>query len=202
ARDLTADLAVQAIGRVSGVVTDSDGKPVSRAMVTMLTREYRLGAVRYVPEYGVSTNERGEYGTGRLPVAALVSELTPAMECAMTRDLEAMLPVNRGGSGSFAVPAGYPMDTGRGYFLMAAVAGPVVSRLSDAPSDSDVRKPVPQTTWYIGAKHPEGASPLMLSPFERRERVDLRIADGPGYCIQGRMGAGAAGLTRAELADA
>ena len=50
-QNLTVDLPVQAMGRISGTVTDADGRAVSGANILLLTREYFLGALRYVQAY-------------------------------------------------------------------------------------------------------------------------------------------------------
>ena len=206
-RDLAIDLAVQAQARISGAVLDSDGKPVSGATVMLVTREYSLGALRYVPFYGGFTNDRGEYGvsSGSLPFMAVGGDA--AMSASLGQALQGLSGApgsNRNQPLPAAVPAGIPVEAGRGYLLVANKGKPMLRPPAEEEASPAAPGSVPQTTWYIGSRSPDGALPILLSPGERRERVDMKMAGAHSYCILGTAQAGeaAGGFLQIDFAEA
>jgi len=205
-RDLAIDLAVQAQARISGAVLDADGKPVGGATVMLVTREYSLGTLRYVPFYGGFTNDRGEYGvsSGSLPFMAVGGDA--AMSASLGQALQGLsgpLGSNRNQPPPAAVPAGIPVEAGRGYLLVANKGTPMLR----PPGEEEAAPGAPgsvQTTWYIGSRGPDGALPILLSPGERRERVDMKMAAAHSYCLLGTLHVGKAsgGFLQIDFAEA
>jgi hypothetical protein len=202
-QDVAADLRIQTLGRISGAVTDADGKPVSDVMVSAVTREYSLGAIRYTLWYGSLTNEWGEFGT-RSP-----SSLQPPSQSGSTAGRQlALMDQARAASasrtGALFMGSGMALETGRGYLLLASKGRAVLAREGEFDPDPARRKPVSHATWYIGARGPESALPLTLAPAERRDGLHISMATGPGYCIHGTLRANAlpGGMLQVDLAEA
>jgi hypothetical protein len=199
-QDVTADLAVQGLAKISGVVTDSDGKPVSNALITFLTREYLLGAMRYTISHSTLTNDRGEYGPG--PVVAangsdVIMTMWPKDSLGQVREVKTVVSASSLGRG------GPSIEAGRGYFLVASKGRGIPLDTRKIEADVTKRAHTPQVTWYIGARTADGAIPVTLGPGERRERVDIKMPVGPGYCILGKVRADALprGVLNAMLLD-
>jgi hypothetical protein len=89
------------------------------------------------------------------------------------------------------VGPGLTVESGVGYLLLVSKGRAALAKDGEIEEDPEKRKPVPHMTWYIGARTPDAALPLTLSPAERREGTNIRMATGPGYCIHGRVRAGA-----------
>lgn len=59
---------------------------------------------------------------------------------------------------------------------------------NDLPSDQgDDREPIEVPTYYPSAIGMESADTIILQPGEQREKVDIKIASAPFYCIDGRI---------------
>jgi hypothetical protein len=191
-QDLSVDLTAQALGRISGAVTDSDGQPITDAMVSAVTREYSLGALRYVLWYSALTNSRGEFGTSGTAAPLMIARGndTPLREMAASA-LERALSIRSGTAMPFVPARGIAIESGRGYLLLVSKGRAVLAKDGEIEEDPANRKPIPHVTWYIGARAPDAALPLTLAPAERREGMNIRTATGPGYCIHGTVRAGA-----------
>jgi Carboxypeptidase regulatory-like domain len=174
-QEATIDIAVQGLGRIGGFVFDAEGKPVADAVVSSVKRVYSLGAIQYAEDLTSFSDSRGEFGRS----AATPPERVPLK------------------TGSWFVPgSGFALEAGAGYILSAG-KGRVPVMDGAVPEDPAARVPIPYQTWYIGAGTPETALPLTLTPGERRDGVNIRLASGPGYCINGTVRAGA--LPEGEL---
>ena len=164
------DLLVQGIGLISGRVTDEEGNPLAGVTVVAFSREYSLGAIRYVAGGSLTTDQDGNYGA---------TSSHSAEERSGSDD------VNRSRKEN---PSGIPLDSGREYLLWAmqfrvqpSWGAPAHEELADPkPSDMLVRP-----AWYIDSTFPEGATPVILMPGESREHADVRMRRAPAYCMQG-----------------
>jgi hypothetical protein len=69
-QDLTGvDIRVPNLARVSGTVTDEDGKPLAGITVHLVGRNYAFGALRYVYSGSATTDEGGRYVLPHVPLA-------------------------------------------------------------------------------------------------------------------------------------
>jgi hypothetical protein len=199
-QDLALDLPVQALGRVAGAVMDADGKPVSDAVVTLATRQYSLGAIRYVLWYSSLTNSRGEFG---VPGSASPMPFGNPAGIQQAR-IDRARSIQASRSAALATGPGMAVEAGRGYFLLASKGRAMLAADSEFEPDPAKRKPIPHVTWYIGAHTPEAAMPFSVMPAERREAMNIRMSTGPGYCILGTVRANAlpGGTLQVEFAEA
>lgn len=201
----SVNLLVQAIGRLSGRVLDDDGKPVAGARVMALRREYSLGSLRYNLAHFALTGTDGEYGgaldssdvtkaIGHDGVAEMIDSLIfagcivqppgnvgcgPAGTQAMAAPRANIRPES-----ADRLPAGIPLEAGRGYLLVAEQGGPRILRPKDPVPDPKARPTVLMPSWYLGSATRDGASPVSVMPGESREHVDFRLARGPAYCLR------------------
>ena len=63
--------------------------------------------------------------------------------------------------------------------------------ISTVPADLKLRRPVARPTYYPDSPSIAGAESMVLRPGETREGIDIRMARGPSYCIEGVVDAGA-----------
>ena len=161
-RDTTLDFTVQALGRIGGFVFDSDGRPVADALVSTVAREYSLGALRYTTDFVSFAGSRGEFGGRGRPIPVPNGK-----------------PFNPALIGSF--------EAGAAYLLLASHGRALLAKPGEISDDPARRKPIQYLMWYIDARAPEAAMPLTLAPGELREGINIRMASGPGYCINGTL---------------
>lgn len=182
------DIPMRGVGRVSGRIADDEGKPVTRVEVAVVRGEYSMGALRYRAEYGTLSDQEGNYGgpSGLLVYSLLGVSSEDQVSSGLTTSLDelAALAVDFHGTGR-AVPAGIPLEAGRGHLLVAHRERPTMAAPTDAPVDPKQRKTVLASSWYPGSGSLEGAIPLTLGAGENREQVNFRLDRVPAYCIQG-----------------
>ncbi|MDR3703138.1 MAG: hypothetical protein P4L56_26065 [Candidatus Sulfopaludibacter sp.] len=71
--------------------------------------------------------------------------------------------------------------------LLILVKRPLKATASDQVPPYDNRERVLLPTFYGNSADISGAQTIVLASGERRERVDIRVADAPSYCIAGAV---------------
>src|SRR5262249_54031308 len=105
----TPRLGVRGGAKDLGGVTDPGRQPVSNALITFLTREYSLGAMRYTISHSTLTNDRGEYGAG--PVVAangsdVIMTMWPKDSLGQVREVKTVVSPSSLGRGGPSIEAG------------------------------------------------------------------------------------------------
>jgi len=86
--------------------------------------------------------------------------------------------------GSYAFDTG--IETNRRYLVLVDRPPPegIVPAAAAALKN---REPIEIPTYFPSVSRMESATPVILQPGERRERVDIKIATAPFYCVDGKI---------------
>jgi hypothetical protein len=83
-------------------------------------------------------------------------------------------------------------DPGRAYLLMAEKRTKMLDAISDVPGDPKLRKLSYAATYYPDTPSMYGAQSIALRAGEHREGIDIHMARGPSFCIDGVLEASGA----------
>lgn len=179
-QDLSSiDFELRALGQISGRVLDENKEPIPGIRVFLVTREYRLGALRYVFAGSGETDDRGEYHLQRAEPgrAYLIMAEKRVRKLEAVSDVPADAKLRKRVPSPTYYPDSTSLDGGQ----------PVTLRPGEHREGMDIRMTRSASYCMEGMLEANGSPAALFFEIHQQEPTSGRSGDG-GYYTMGPSG--------------